>query len=86
MLGTYAIISPVRNEAKYLDRTIQSVIKQTWRPVEWVIVDDGSSDDTATIAETAAVQHPWIKVIRRANRGFREPGKGVVVAFNEGLA
>lgn len=86
MLGTYAIISPVRNEAKYLDRTIQSVIKQTWRPVEWVIVDDGSSDDTATIAETAAVQHPWIKVIRRANRGFREPGKGVVAAFNEGLA
>lgn len=86
MLGTYAIISPVRNEAKYLKRTIQSVIRQTRRPVEWVIVDDGSSDDTVKIAEAAAVQHPWIKVIRRANRGFREPGKGVVEAFNEGMA
>jgi glycosyltransferase involved in cell wall biosynthesis len=86
MLGTYSIISPVRNEAQYLPRTIQSVVRQQHRPVEWVIVDDGSSDSTAAIAEAAAVQHPWIKVIRRSNRGFRQPGQGVVEAFNEGVA
>lgn len=86
MPGSYAIVSPVRNEAKYLERTIQSVVKQTQRPAEWVIVDDGSSDDTVKLAEAAAAQHPWIKVMRRANRGFREPGRGVVEAFNEGLA
>ncbi|MEK7728862.1 MAG: glycosyltransferase family A protein [candidate division KSB1 bacterium] len=86
MLGTYSIISPVRNEAKYLDRTIQSLVKQMHRPEEWIIVDDGSSDATMKIAEAAAAQHPWIKVIQRADRGFREPGRGVVEAFNEGLA
>ncbi len=86
MLGTYAIISPVRNEAKYISRTIQSVVRQQRRPEEWVIVDDGSTDQTAQIAEEAAANHTWIKVIRRQDRGFRQPGQGVVEAFNEGLA
>ncbi|NUM73189.1 glycosyltransferase family 2 protein [candidate division KSB1 bacterium] len=86
MLGTYSIISPVRNEAKYLPRTITSIVRQKQQPLEWIIVDDGSTDTTAQIAEAAAVQHSWIKVIRRQNRGFRQPGQGVVEAFNEGLA
>lgn len=86
MLGTYSIISPVRNEAQYLSRTIQSVVRQQLRPLEWVIVDDGSSDTTAAIAEAAAARYPWIKVIRRSNRGFRQPGRGVVETFNEGVA
>jgi glycosyltransferase involved in cell wall biosynthesis len=85
MPGTYSIISPVRNEAKYLARTIASVVQQTRQPVEWIIVDDGSTDATAQIAEAAAAKHWWIKVIRRQNRGFRQPGQGVVEAFNEGL-
>ena len=86
MPGTYSIISPVRNEAQYLPRTIQSVVQQQQRPLEWIIVDDGSSDSTVAIAEAAAAQHAWIKVIRRQDRGFRQPGQGVVDAFNEGLA
>ncbi len=86
MLGTYSIISPVRNEAKYIERTIASVVRQEHRPLEWIIVDDGSNDVTPKIAEAAAAQHAWIKVIRRQNRGFRQPGQGVVEAFNEGLA
>jgi glycosyltransferase involved in cell wall biosynthesis len=86
MLGSYSIISPVRNEAQYLARTIQSVVRQQRRPEEWIIVDDGSTDDTVKIAEAAAAQFPWIKVIRRQDRGFRQPGQGVVEAFNEGLA
>lgn len=86
MLGTYSIISPVRNEAKYIERTIASVTKQEHRPLEWIIVDDGSNDATPKIVEAAAAQHAWIKIIRRQNRGFRQPGQGVVEAFNEGLA
>lgn len=86
MLGTYSIISPVRNEAKYLERTLQSIIKQKHLPLEWIIVDDGSTDNTVKLAEQAAAQHAWIKVVQRKDRGFREPGKGVVEAFNEGLA
>ena len=86
MLGMYSIISPVRNEAKYLSHTIQSIVRQQHRPLEWIIVDDGSSDRTVAIAEAAAAKYPWIKVICRQDRGFRQPGQGVVEAFNEGLA
>jgi N-acetylglucosaminyldiphosphoundecaprenol N-acetyl-beta-D-mannosaminyltransferase len=65
--------------------TIEAVLRQKHRPVEWVIVDDGSTDNTANIAEEAALTYPWIKVVRRKNRGFREPGRGVVEAFYDGL-
>lgn len=79
------IISPVRNEADYLQRTIDSVVAQTVRPAAWLIVDDGSSDDTPAIAERAAAEHPWIRVHRRSDRGMRQLGGGVIEAFNEGL-
>ncbi|MGH7455445.1 MAG: glycosyltransferase family 2 protein, partial [bacterium] len=86
MLSNYVIISPVRNEAKYLARTIHSVVQQQYRPQAWVIVDDGSTDQTFELAQEAASRFTWIKVVRRTNRGFREPGRGVVEAFYEGLA
>ena len=46
---TYAILTSVKNEEKYIDRCITSVERQTVRPVTWVIVNDGSSDGTAGI-------------------------------------
>ena len=79
------IISPVRNEADYLQRTIDSVVAQTVRPAAWLIVDDGSSDDTRAIAERAAAEHPWIGLYRRPDRGVRSIGAGVIKAFDEGL-
>jgi biofilm PGA synthesis N-glycosyltransferase PgaC len=79
------IVSPVRNEAAYLQRTIDSVVAQTVRPATWLIVDDGSSDETPAIAERAAAGHDWIRVLRRPDRGVRKVGGGVVEAFNEGL-
>ncbi|MGC2499367.1 MAG: glycosyltransferase family A protein, partial [Acidobacteriaceae bacterium] len=80
----YVIISPVRDEEANLARTIESVISQTVRPTEWVIVNDGSTDRTAEIADSYARQHDWIKVCHRENRGFRKSGGGVVDAFNDG--
>lgn len=82
----YLIVSPVRNEAAYLQRTIDSVVAQTARPAAWVIVDDGSTDETAAVAERAAAEHGWIQVHRRMDRGVREVGGGVVDAFNDGLS
>jgi glycosyltransferase involved in cell wall biosynthesis len=79
------IISPVRNEAEYLQQTIDSVVSQTVRPTVWAIVDDGSTDDTPRIVERAAGKHDWIRLHRRADRGARKVGGGVVEAFNEGL-
>jgi glycosyltransferase involved in cell wall biosynthesis len=81
----YVVVTPARNEAKYIEQTIKSVVAQTVRPAEWVIVDDGSTDGTAEIAERAAAEHPWIKVVHRRDRGERVVGAGVVETFNDGL-
>lgn len=82
----YVIITPVRDEAAYLPFTIESVIRQTVLPTEWIIVDDGSRDNTGAIIERYASLHPWIRPLHRADRGFRKSGGGVVEAFNEGYA
>lgn len=80
----YVIISPVRDEESNLARTIESVMAQSVRPCEWVIVNDGSTDRTGAIADSYARQHSWIRVCHRNNRGFRKAGGGVVDAFNDG--
>ncbi len=80
----YVIISPVRNEAKYLPTTIGSVASQTVRPRLWVIVDDGSSDETRRIIDEAASKYDWIRAVHRADRGSRRAGSGVMEAFYDG--
>jgi poly-beta-1,6-N-acetyl-D-glucosamine synthase len=77
----YVIVSPVRDEEQYLEKTIKSVIGQTVQPVEWIIVDDGSHDRTGEIAENYARQYSWIHVLHRPDRGRRVPGSGVMEAF-----
>jgi glycosyltransferase involved in cell wall biosynthesis len=81
---SFAIVSPVRNEAAFLPKTIEAIVSQTIRPHIWVIVDDGSTDDTLAIAHQAASQYSFIKTISRADRGFRLAGKGVIEAFYDG--
>jgi biofilm PGA synthesis N-glycosyltransferase PgaC len=80
----YVIITPVRDEEKLIAATIESVISQTIPPVEWVIVDDGSTDGTGSVIDRYASHHHWIHAIHRTNRGFRKSGGGVVEAFYEG--
>lgn len=82
---SYVVVSPVRNEEGNLPKTIKSMMTQTLRPARWVIVDDGSSDGTAGIARKYAAENEWVRVVQRADRGFRKPGGGVVEAFYEGL-
>jgi biofilm PGA synthesis N-glycosyltransferase PgaC len=80
----YVIITPVRDEEQYLESTINSILCQTIRPIEWVIVDDGSTDLTGEIIDRYASQHGWIRSVHRNNRGFRKSGCGVMEAFYEG--
>jgi biofilm PGA synthesis N-glycosyltransferase PgaC len=82
----YCLITPCRDEAQYARRTLDSVAQQTLAPALWVIVDDGSTDDTPRIVEEYAARLPYIRLIRRANRGHRRVGGGVVEAFNAGYA
>ena len=80
----YVIISPVRDEEKYLARTIESMINQTVRATEYILVDDGSTDRTAEIIQEAAREHPWIRYVKRPDRGVRKVGPGVIEAFYDG--
>jgi glycosyltransferase involved in cell wall biosynthesis len=80
----YVIVTPVRDEAKHIEKAIKSVISQTILPAEWIIVDDGSSDATPEILERHASRYPWMTVIKRRDRGFRKPGGGVMEAFYAG--
>lgn len=82
----YAVISPVRDEEEFLQRTIDSVAGQTEPPARWVIVDDGSTDATPEILVRAAQQHDWISVLTRPPRTARVVGSGVIHAFDDGLA
>ena len=84
--GRYCLITPCRDEAAYARRTLDSVAAQTLPPALWVIVDDGSSDDTPAIVAEYAARLPFIRLIRRDNRGHRKVGAGVIEAFNVGYA
>jgi len=79
-----AIVSPVRDESKYIRLTLDSMVAQTVWPEEWLIVDDGSTDDTPEIVESYQAQYPFIRLIRRTDRGKRVLGSGVIEAFNFG--
>ncbi|MGD0812286.1 MAG: glycosyltransferase family A protein [Verrucomicrobiota bacterium] len=81
----YVIICPVRNEEDFLDFTIESVRSQTLRPTIMVIVNDGSTDGTGQVAKKAAAQSDWIRIVDRADRGYRKPGGGVIDAFYDGF-
>ncbi len=80
------IISPCRDEEQFVQLTLDSVVKQTYRPHLWIIVDDGSQDRTAEIVGRYATNHSWIKLVRRERGGGRQLGPGVINAFNAGLA
>jgi poly-beta-1,6-N-acetyl-D-glucosamine synthase len=81
----YIVIAPVRDEAAYIQRTLESVASQTNLPVQWIIVNDGSTDETGRLIEEAAAKYSWIKAVQRENRGARRAGGGVVEAFYAGL-
>jgi len=81
----YVIISPVRNEEEFVGRTIESVVNQSIKPSEWIIVNDGSTDATQKIVEDYIEKYDWIKLINLKDRGFYYPGTGVVNVVKQGF-
>jgi len=65
-------------------RTLDSMVAQTLRPTLWVIVDDGSTDETPQILAEYSAQHAWIKIVQKPDRGHRAVGPGVIEAFYAG--
>lgn len=67
-----------------MSRTLESMVSQTLRPDLWVIVDDGSTDQTPKILAEYSADHDFIKIIPRPDRGHRSVGPGVIEAFYAG--
>jgi len=81
----YVIVSPVKDEENYLDRMINSVLRQTALPARWVIVDDGSCDRTPQILKRYADQYDWIKPVRLERSEQRQLGITEIRAFAIGF-
>jgi glycosyltransferase involved in cell wall biosynthesis len=79
----YVLITPARNEAAFIEQTIQSVILQTTLPVRWVIVSDGSTDGTNDIVRKYTTRYEWIELVVQPERTERHFA-GKVHAFNAG--
>lgn len=80
----YILISPVKDEARFIEKTLHSVIRQTLKPYLWIIVDDGSSDSTPDIIRRFQAEHNFVHILTSPSAGARQPGSGVIRAFNLG--
>ncbi len=81
-----SVIIPVYNKEKYIQNTLESVLRQTFTDFEIIIIDDGSTDDSMDIA--TSFKHPAIRIFRQKNQGVsmaRNKGaslaKGNILAF-----
>jgi hypothetical protein len=84
--GTYVLISAARNEGAYIAGTIRSVTGQSIPPVKWIIVSDGSTDETDAIVREHSRQHGWIQLLRRERREENAGFASKVRALREACA
>jgi glycosyltransferase involved in cell wall biosynthesis len=81
---SYVLITPAKDEGKFIRGALESVIAQTKPPSQWVIVDDGSKDDTAGVIEQYMRHYPFIHLVRLQHDQKRQ-FSSKVTAFNAGL-
>ena len=84
------IITPVRNEAAHLERVAAGVAAQTHRPARWLVVDDGSDDETPAVLRRLERRHEFLTVVSTPPRYTREASDRLALAaapraFNYGL-
>jgi glycosyltransferase involved in cell wall biosynthesis len=60
----YVLVTPARNEERFIPSTLESVVTQTHPPVRWVIVSDASTDRTDDIVREYQARAPWIELVR----------------------
>jgi len=76
------IITPARDEDKYIEYTLKSVCEQTLLPKQWIIVNDGSTDNTAALVKKYQEKYSWIKLVNNENKlEKRLSGAKVIRAF-----
>lgn len=72
MNGSYVLITPAKNEGQHIERLLKCVIAQTVPPAKWVIISDGSTDDTEAVVEFYQQRHTFIDLVRKENDGSRD--------------
>ena len=80
----YVLITPARNEEKHMEELIRSMISQTVLPSKWVIVNDGSTDATASIVSQYLAKYDWIELVNLPTHRDRTLA-AKVHAFKAGL-
>jgi glycosyltransferase involved in cell wall biosynthesis len=80
----YVIITPVYNESRFIRETIKAVASQTIVPEKWIIVDDGSTDDTAEIVKQYVNNHHFIEFYSNKRRPEHTYYESNVYAILEG--
>jgi len=81
----YIVITPAKNESRFIKQTISSMVRQTVQPVRWIIVNDGSTDDTQQIIEQYMKEYDRLVLINKKTiSSKRRRGQGVIEAFYEG--
>src|SRR5579862_3590648 len=81
----YILLSAAKNEETYIAEVVQSVLRQTVRPLAWFIVDDGSTDQTASVVQRFANEHSFIHLQSAGSRGGRNFGsqyKAIMAAYD----
>jgi len=86
MSVSYAVVTPVRNEAHNLRRLADALAAQTQQPLAWLIVDTGSTDDTKEIARELGVEHAWIRLLELEPEPGLARGGPISRAFQTGFA
>lgn len=67
--GLVSVIVPVHNRPRLVREAVASVLEQSYRPLEVLLVDDGSTDETPSVLAALAAEHPEIRVLRQASAG-----------------
>src|ERR1035438_5935281 len=80
MLPTVSLLVANYNHARYLERALAELLGQTQPPLEVILVDDGSTDDSLAVIEAVAARSPLLRVVRH------ERNQGVCAAYNRALA
>jgi glycosyltransferase involved in cell wall biosynthesis len=80
----YVAITPVRNEARFIGNTLKSFAAQTVPPLEWIIIDDGSTDDTVAIIEPFLQTMPFLKLVHANKHGVKRSFSSKAFALDEG--
>ena len=85
-LLSYIVVTPAKDEVRHIERTLQSMVAQTHRPLRWIVVDDGSSDGTSEIVAKYAEAHSFIRHLKAERITNRATGTAEVRAFHRGFA